>query len=74
MTPDQLKAKAKELYDYRQENAGLLGWKFLRKRWLRLCRNLAKRIGRNAAGPEAAAMYYLDVLALREDVTFEFKD
>jgi len=57
-----------------EENAGLLGWKFLRKRWLRLCRNLAKRISRNAAGPEAAAMYYLDVLALREDVTFEFKD
>ncbi len=75
-TPAQRRRAAKQLYDERQQHAWSYAWtgSSKRQRFLQRCRYLASKIDVNVTYPDddAAAMMYLDVIALRENTEFYY--
>ena len=78
MTSEQIKAKARQLYQERQANAARFDWLHQRKAFLRKVRRLARLIDPAATmdtDPNMAhALMYLDVIATREDIELKLKD
>lgn len=75
-TSNNLRTRAKALYDERQANGGLMSYDHmkLRARARRLARQVSRLATHETDSDMAMALMYLDTIAIREGITLLFAE